>query len=203
MYRQKMAKYIIILLIIIMATVSTNVYAIEYNSTDNVCKFKETIFNTKIKYNNIIIKKEEISTISILNTSVKVTTTSEETPKEVIEEPVSMIDNDIYYTKADNYLTYSKGVVYYNNHKETYYAEEVLPGKGLNIPGRHVAYDGTIRDEDSYIVVASDLSFMPRGTIVETSLGLGKVYDTGCAYGTIDIYVNASKFKSTTNTNII
>ena len=82
------------------------------------------------------------------------------------------------------------GVKYYNGHRETWYSQKVLPGSGLKIPGRHVADDGTIRDGDGYIVVASDLSYLSRGSVVMTSLGPGKVYDTGCAYGTIDIYVN-------------
>lgn len=80
------------------------------------------------------------------------------------------------------------GVVYFNGHRETYYSQRVLPGGGLDIPGRHVASDGTIRDADGYICVAS--SDYPKGTIVETSLGTGKVYDTGCASGTIDIYTD-------------
>ena len=85
-------------------------------------------------------------------------------------------------------LTKQKGVVYYNGHRETYYSQRVLPGGGLNIPGRHVAADGTIRDKDGYICVASnDYS---KGTIVETSLGTGKVYDCGCPSGTIDIYTD-------------
>lgn len=85
-------------------------------------------------------------------------------------------------------LTKKKGVNYYNGHRETYYSQKVLPGGGLNIPGRHVASDGTIRDADGYICVAS--SDYPKGTVVQTSLGAGKVYDTGCASGTIDLYTD-------------
>lgn len=85
-------------------------------------------------------------------------------------------------------LTPEKGVVYFNGHRETYYSQKVLPGHGLNIPGRHVASDGTIRDKDGYICVAS--SDHPKGTVVQTSLGPGKVYDTGCPSGTIDIYTD-------------
>lgn len=80
------------------------------------------------------------------------------------------------------------GVVYFNGHRETYYSQRVLPGGGLDIPGRHVASDGTIRDANGYICVAS--SDYPKGTIVETSLGTGMVYDSGCASGTIDIYTD-------------
>ena len=80
-------------------------------------------------------------------------------------------------------LTASKGVVYYNGHRETYYSQKVLPGNGLDIPGRHVAEDGTVRDADNYICVAS--SDLEKGSVVETSLGTAKVYDSGCASGTV------------------
>ena len=87
-------------------------------------------------------------------------------------------------------LTRKRGAIYYNGHRETYYSEKVLPGNGLRIPGRHVADDGTIRDEEGYICVAADPGFMSKGSILITSLGPAKVYDSGCAYGTIDIYVS-------------
>ena len=74
-------------------------------------------------------------------------------------------------------LTPSKGRIWYNGHTETYYSQKVLPGGGLAIPGRHIASDGTIRD-------------YPRGTVVETSLGAGKVYDTGSGSGNIDLYTD-------------
>ena len=89
-----------------------------------------------------------------------------------------------------NGLTKSRGAMYFNGHRETYYSEKVLPGNGLSIPGRHVADDGTIRDADGYICVAADPGYMARGSILITSLGPAKVYDSGCAYGTIDIYVS-------------
>ena len=85
-------------------------------------------------------------------------------------------------------LSPSKGRIWYNGHTETYYSQKVLPGGGLAIPGRHIASDGTIRDADGYIVLASD--DYPRGTVVETSLGAGKVYDTGSGSGNIDLYTD-------------
>lgn len=79
------------------------------------------------------------------------------------------------------------GVIYYNGYKFTWYSEKVLPGKGLNIPGRHS--DGNfVRDCDGYICVAS--SDFPKGTVVDTPFGKGKVYDTGCMSGVIDVYVS-------------
>lgn len=85
-------------------------------------------------------------------------------------------------------LTPSKGKIWFNGHTETYYSQKVLPGTGLNIPGRHIASDGTIRDKDGYIVLASD--DYPKGTVVETSLGAGKVYDSGSGKGNIDLYTD-------------
>lgn len=92
------------------------------------------------------------------------------------------------YSSSGGKLTPSGGVFHGPSGKETYYSQRVLPGGGLNIPGRHVAADGTIRDADGYIVIASDI--LPKGSITETSLGTGKVYDTGVGHAGVDIYTN-------------
>ena len=39
--------------------------------------------------------------------------------------------------------------------------------------------DGVKVDADGYVIVAANLELYPRCSVVETSLGLGKVYDTG------------------------
>ena len=117
--------------------------------------------------------------------------------EEVIEEEKPTFEGiELEYSAAYNIssarLTKSKGVTYYEGHKETYYSQRVLPGKGLkllNNNGRHVADDGTIRDGDGYIAVACN--YLPKGSEIMTSLGPGKVYDTGGMTGHwIDIYVN-------------
>ncbi len=97
-----------------------------------------------------------------------------------------------YYVPGASRLNSWVGVRYFNNHRETYYSQRTkgFAGKGLHIPGRHVAEDGTIRDKDGYICVASDLRYRKRYSTVLTTLGPAKVYDTGCAYGTIDLYVD-------------
>ena len=94
------------------------------------------------------------------------------------------------YTYSSSRLTKNRGAIYFNGHKETYYSQRVLPGASLRIPGRHVADDGTIRDADGYICVAANTAYMSKGTILITSLGPAKVYDSGCAVGVIDIYVD-------------
>lgn len=94
------------------------------------------------------------------------------------------------YTYTGGGLT-KRGGVYWNPNtglKETWYSQKVLPGGGLNIPGRHVNDEGFVCDGDGYICVAS--STYAKGTIIETSRGMGKVYDAGCAPGVLDVYVN-------------
>ena len=69
--------------------------------------------------------------------------------------------------------------------KETYY--DLPMGGVMSIAAREchvekyytVREDGVKVDAEGYILVAADLSRYPRCTIVETSLGLGRVYDTG------------------------
>ena len=81
------------------------------------------------------------------------------------------------------------GVVYWNGWKWTWYSQRVLPGGGLRIPGRHVDDNGYVCDGNNYICLAS--STLPYGTVINTPFGKqGKIYDTGCATDTVDVYVD-------------
>ncbi|MBQ6320692.1 ubiquitin-like domain-containing protein [Candidatus Saccharibacteria bacterium] len=64
--------------------------------------------------------------------------------------------------------------------QETYYD---LPMSGVMAFCGQSSYtvrdDGAKVDPDGYVLVAASLSRYPRCSVVETSLGLGKVYDTG------------------------
>ncbi len=85
-----------------------------------------------------------------------------------------------------NALTISRGAQQYTDgdgvvHRETYYD---LPmnlvigscgGGGYTIR----TADGAKIDKDGYVLVAANYNAYPRCSIVETSLGQGKVYDTG------------------------
>lgn len=93
------------------------------------------------------------------------------------------------YNVCKKPLTRRMGVKHFQGHKETYYSQKVLPGKGLKIPGRHVANDGTIRDKDGYIVISCN--YIKYGGTIMTSLGPAKRYDCGSMTGKwIDIYTN-------------
>lgn len=92
-----------------------------------------------------------------------------------------------FYT-GDTASFRSQGVIYENGTRYTWYSQNVLPGGGLDIPGRHVGEDNLIYDENGYVVVASNDH--AQGTVVDTPFGEGRVYDSGCDSGTIDIYTN-------------
>jgi uncharacterized protein YabE (DUF348 family) len=89
-------------------------------------------------------------------------------------------------TKPSSGLTQSKGVNIFTDskgvtHRETYYD---LPMSNVmqhcDSAGFYtVRGDGAKVDKDGYVIVAANLNIYPRCAVVETSIGLGKVYDTG------------------------
>ena len=118
------------------------------------------------------------------------------------DEPSLSVDKPIAQVSSENesqtevpvslysgYYLQTHGAILWNNYKWTWYSEKVLPGGGLNIPGRHADEQGFICDADNYICLAS--STLVRGSIVDTPFGkAGKIYDSGCAAGVLDVYVN-------------
>ncbi|MBI3889479.1 DUF348 domain-containing protein [Candidatus Saccharibacteria bacterium] len=85
--------------------------------------------------------------------------------------------NGLSRSKGANMFTDSKGTV----HRETYYdlAMNVVM-KSCGAGGNYtVRPDGAKIDKDGYILIAANLARYPRCSLVETSLGTGKVYDTG------------------------
>lgn len=81
----------------------------------------------------------------------------------------------------------SAGVVNSNGYRFTWYSQRVLPGGGLNIPGRHVDSRGFVCDGDGYIVAATG---MGHGTTGSSPWGTWKSYDTGVSGNTVDLYCN-------------
>lgn len=100
-----------------------------------------------------------------------------EQPKEQVEVVGAKPGSGLTKAKGVNMFVDSKGVV----HRETYYD---LPmsvvmrncGAGGNYTVRS---DGAKVDKDGYVIIAAHLGNYPRCSIVETSIGAGKVYDTG------------------------
>lgn len=113
---------------------------------------------------------------------------AEDTDKEDTDNDVDKISeeqkNTPEYSASD---LQSSGVIYWGGWRWTWYSQNVLPGGGLSIPGRHVDESGYVCDENDYICLAA--TSLSQGAVVDTPFGKqGKVYDSGCAYGTLDVY---------------
>lgn len=81
----------------------------------------------------------------------------------------------------------SDGVWQDENYRYTWYSSNVL--YHYRTPEWTAGSDGIYRDAEGYVVVAS--SDLPQGTVVDgTPFGACKVYDSGCASGTLDVYTN-------------
>lgn len=79
------------------------------------------------------------------------------------------------------------GVVNWGGYRFTYYSQQVLPGGGLQIPGRHVNAGGYVSDRDGFIVLAGSA---PLGTVFDTPFGYrGKIYDRGTSGNHLDVYI--------------
>lgn len=112
----------------------------------------------------------------VSRTLIQSVTTQE--PKEQVEViGAKSSGSPLSKAKGVNMFTDSKGVV----HRETYYDLPMAAvmrncGAGGNYS---VRADGAKVDAGGYVIIAANLVNYPRCSIVETSLGLGKVYDTG------------------------
>ena len=102
----------------------------------------------------------------------------------VTKEPKKQIE--IIGTKPKNPLTKSKGAQIFTDskgvaHRETYYDLPMnIVIKACGSGGTYtVRADGAKVDKDGYILVAANYGNYPRCSVVETSMGPGKVYDTG------------------------
>ena len=141
-------------------------------------------------------KKSELPGKMVFNserkTAERVAVTTEETTGEIDADGYGWVQlqYSAEYHIREDHLTRSNGSIDVFGHHETWYSTNEGCGQttAVPIPGKHVADDGTIRDEDGYICVAS--SDLKMYSIVMTSVGPGKVYDTGCSHGTIDVYTN-------------
>jgi hypothetical protein len=138
------------------------------------------------------------STAPVASTKKSTAPAASEESKEITEPQedgqvsLYVLSNDIAYSDTAAYSPSDlrqAGAFTWNGWKWTYYSERILPGNGLWIPGRYTDSDGFVCDENGYICLAS--TSVSRHTTLITPFGrIGKVYDTGCAYGVMDVYVN-------------
>lgn len=97
--------------------------------------------------------------------------------KEVVVVGIKTNPQSLTKAKGAQHFTDSNGVT----HRETYYdldMSRVMQACGQG--GYYtVRVDGVKVDRDGYVIIAANLARYPRCSIVETSVGPGKVYDTG------------------------
>ena len=195
-----MDKKSIIASIVVLILATLIIVYVPKRAEDDLSKKTEasTEIHTEEQKTSEITTERVTEALTVITTQVITESVTETT--EAPEESTGEVDVNGYgwvqlqysavYNISGKHLTREGGVFYYAWHKETWYSTNEAAGKqtARSIPGKHVADDGTIRDEDGFICVASsDLKFY---TIVMTSLGPGKVYDCGCSSGTIDVYTN-------------
>ncbi len=197
MKQAKLISYLTLVVAIVMLSIGMVMESSNHKITEEALDMKNVVASAiDVKEGNKEKVVSELSTNIEMETAPAAYLKIEKVFSEISTEEAIAALNDgslkMEYSAVYSYngLNKRRGAIYYNGHRETYYSEKVLPGNGLQIPGRHVADDGTIRDENGYICVAADPGFLARGTVLITSLGPAKVYDSGCAYGTVDIYVN-------------
>ena len=107
--------------------------------------------------------------------------------EEVVREPVARIVAVGTSAVEQHPLTASMGVNTYTVsvngttvlRRETYYDLDMSVVIRYCGTSYSVRADGVKVDQDGYVLVAANLGRYPRCSVVETSLGLGKVYDTG------------------------
>lgn len=100
---------------------------------------------------------------------------TKESKKQIEVIGVKPSGNGLTKSKGVMNFTDSKGVV----HRETYYDLPMNKVMGSCRGSYSVRADGVKVDQDGYVIIAANLGNYPRCSLVETSLGTGKVYDTG------------------------
>jgi hypothetical protein len=92
----------------------------------------------------------------------------------------------VIFQPKPNALTSSKGAHVYVDtagvaHRETYYDLPMnIVIRSCGAGGSYtIRSDGAKVDQDGYVLVAANYAAYPRCTVVDTSMGPGKVYDTG------------------------
>lgn len=194
---------IVLLTVLTIGVLALEIYgdAIQADLRENPIKHEEIVTDEIKTSEKATERATEVFEVKTTDEPSEVTVLRlKKTAEEKTEETTGEIDENGYgwvqlqysatYHITENHLTRSNGAVYFMGHKETWYSI-YEPGQTVTareIPGKHIADDGTIRDKDGYVCVAS--SDLPFYTIVMTSVGIGKVYDCGCSSGTIDVYTD-------------
>lgn len=134
--------------------------------TEGIAGVKAVSYEVEIK-DGVEISRQEIAQIVTKHPSKQV---------EVIG--IKPGPNALTKSKGAQYFTDSNGV----SHRETYYDLPMNVVMGACGQGGYYTVrpgDGAKVDRDGYVIIAANYGNYPRCSVVETSMGPGKVYDTG------------------------
>ena len=149
----------------------------DYNLAPGVSEVRQLgeVGVKRLVYNVQYVNNEEVSRELVTEEVVR------EPVERVVAVGVSAIERSpLTVGKGRNYYTYTKPDGTTVTRQETYYDLNMSIVMGACGGGDYtVREDGAKVDKDGYVLVAANLSLYPRCTVVETSLGPGKVYDTG------------------------
>ena len=200
-FRNKtLRNYTIIIAIVSICSMGFNAYLCKrtLDTVDRITSAYPKVYITREPAEEVIEEKVE----EIVEEVEQIETTEEVIEGEVegIKEDAKVIPTPV---PAEGVLTKSRGTVQFEGHKETYYN---LPmGKVVSNAQKKIQ---AAQDENweyweredgakmlgDYIMVAADQKIHPYGSLVNTSLGMGIVVDTGTFIMTnpqqIDIAVN-------------
>ena len=187
---------IVLLTILTIGVLALEVYsdAIQADLRDNPIKHEEIVTDEIKTYEKATERATEAFEVKETDEPNEVTVLKlKKATEEKTEETTGEIDEHVYgwgqlqysatYHITENNLTRSNGVVYFMGHKETWYSIHE-PGQDVTareIPGKHIADDGTIRDKDGYVCVAS--RYVQVCTIGVTSVGIEMVDACGWRSG--------------------
>lgn len=168
----------------------------------------DTVDKLLIDYPVIVYPKDEVvkeEIEEVIEEEAVIEETIEQTEAEVeeIKEEVKEVTANPTPVPAEGVLTKSKGTVQFDGHKETYYnlnmSKVVSNAKKKIQAAQDENWEYWEREDGAkmlgdYIMVAADQKIHPYGSLVNTSLGMGIVVDTGTFIMTnpqqIDIAVN-------------
>lgn len=124
-----------------------------------------------ITYEIEIKEGEEVSRVEIAQIVAK------QPKKQTVAIGIQGIENGISRNRGALFHTDSNGVV----HRETYYDLDMgVVMQSCGQGGRYsVRFDGVKIDSEGYVIIAANYARYPKCSIVETSVGPGRVYDTG------------------------
>lgn len=194
-----MRNYTIVIAVVAIFSMMFNLYLCKrtLDTVDRIMAASPRVYVTREK--EIEVVEEEVEEIVEEVQQI-------ETMEEVIEENVEEIKEDVKEDAkanptpipAEGVLTKSKGTVQFDGHKETYYnlsmKKVVSNAQKKGIEGEYWEREDGAKMLGDYIMVAADQKIHPYGSLVNTSLGMGIVVDTGTFIQTnpqqIDIAVN-------------